>query len=336
MNKTVLALSACVIIALAGCGGGGGGGGDSGGDDNGNGNNNGNSGTKLGLLAEQVKLFMPYLSGSSSSGSSSDLSDWDCWDPGISGTVLGKLFNPGNGNGECIHNLIEMLDSHIQLVNQFSDLWSIPGTYVLGNMTATVDTAISTLSIPFLNADFPGDIDRLVTLSVPDQGLTIHMAFAQNSGNQTIVEQYSAGSGEAGVFLARIAGSRIQVWTAAYGDSRVQIMWECDTIGNWFRITEASDASGGNWEVMGGGSNNGPAAKMAFISRNNLNNASIDEYYLTITMGDLENGLEQQILNAHTNPPSSSTDTVLSYLIDDSFFIDPKYPDSFESLAWSQ
>jgi len=337
MRKIPSVLCAMFLIILAGCGGGGGGGGGS--DDGSNSNNGNNStvaGTQLSLLSEQVKLYIPYLDDDLAASVGSSLGEWSSWDPGNSGTVLGKLFNPENGKDECIHSVLQMLDSHIQMVNQFSGQWVTSGTYVHGNITATVDTSCTNVTIPFLNADFPGVIDRLVTLSVPDQNLTIRMAFAQDGLNQTIVEQYTIGYSESGVFLARNSGSRIQVWVSAVNDSNVQIMLECSTSEGWFKITEASNASGGNWEVIGGGSISGPSSQMAFMARNNANNSSNDEYYLTISLEDLENGSDQTVMNAQSTPPSSSTNDVLAYISGENFFIDPKYPVSLDELAWVQ
>ena len=127
------------------------------------------------------------------------MADWNSWNPGASSTVLGKLFDSANGGDECIYSQIQVLDSHIQLVNQFSDSWGTSGTYSQGNNSAVVDTAIRTVTIPFLGfdsdlLDLLQPLDRLVTLSVPDQNLTIHMAFSQEGGNQTIVEQYVIGN----------------------------------------------------------------------------------------------------------------------------------------------
>jgi hypothetical protein len=90
-------------------------------------------------------------------------------------------------------------------------------------------------------------------------------------------------------------------------------MWECDTSENWVKITEASNASGGNWEVMGGGSKNGSTGQMAFMARNELNNSSNDEYYLTVTERALEDRTEQTVLHAQANPPSPSAMKCLLY-----------------------
>ncbi len=338
MNKIRLVLIALFFGVFAGCGGGGGGGGEDADDQV---DNNVTGGTKLRLFSEQVILYTPYLDETASSSAGSDLKDWSSWDPGVSGSVLGKLFNPAIGRDECIHSLMQVFDAHIRMVNEFSGQWGMPGTYSQGTMTAAVVTAVSTVSIPFLNADFPGDIDRQVTLYEPTQDLTVNMAFAQDGENQTIVEQYSLGFSESGVFLGRISGNRIQVWMAVLNDSKVQIMWECDTSENWFKITEASNASGGNWEVMGGGSKNGSTGQMAFMARNELNNSSNDEYYLTVTESALEDRTEQTVLHAQANPPSPSANEVFAYITEGNpqcpdFFFDPKYPYAIEDLAWLQ
>ncbi|HVN70963.1 MAG TPA: hypothetical protein VMU10_02975, partial [Desulfomonilia bacterium] len=209
MNRSLSVLLAsalvCVMI-LGGCGGGGGGGGSSSSDNNNN-NRNTTGGTKLSTYSDVVKSCTPYLTKGSFTGGGVSLTAWNSWDPGASGSVLGKLFNPTNGKDECIYSQLQVLDAHIQLVNQFSDRWLTSGTYTQGSMSAVVDTTISSVTIPFLAPGKQDPIDRLVTVSVPAQNLTINMAFYQSGGNQVVVEQYVIGDAESGVFYAMVMGS---------------------------------------------------------------------------------------------------------------------------------
>jgi hypothetical protein len=341
MNKTLLVLFAGALIVLAGCGGGGGGGSS----DNNNSNNNSSmtSGTKLSLYTDKVSACTPSINGGNSAGATNNLDTWTAWAPGLSGTVLGKLFDQANGRDECVFNRVQVLDSHIELVNQFSDRWETPGTYTQGNITATVQTSVATVIVPFLNPEFALEIDRLVTLNVPDQNLTIHMAFSQSNGNQSIVEQYSIGTTESGSYLARIIGNDVQIWTAGIvSGSKVQIMWEGNTGEKWFKISETTNASGGNWEVMGGGSIASPSSGMSLMARNNQNNNSSDPdtYYITTTLSSLENGTLQPILNALAQPPNPNTDSE-AYITEGNdnclgFLGRDQYPNSLDDLAWVQ
>jgi hypothetical protein len=342
MNRLLLSLLAGALIVLAGCGGGGGGGGDD--NSGGNGNNTGPVGTKLGLYSDQVKSCTPYLSiGSLSSATGILLGDLNSWNPDVSGSILGKLFDPANGMDECLYSQVQVLDSQINLVNQFSDQWLTSGTYTQGTMTAVVDTTFTTVTIPYPNpVQIPDNMDRLVTLTDPTKDLTINMTFSQSAGNQTIVEQYVMGNKSA-VFLARIIGSDVQIWFAGIGDHKVQGMWEGDTSSKMFKITECTNASGGNWEVMGGGGIASSSDEMAFMARNNQNNNSSDSdtYYVTTTLGSLENGTLQQPINAVAQPPNPSTDSVQAYITEGNdsclgFLGIGQYPNTIEDLAWLQ
>ena len=348
MKRTLLSLFANALIfsmILAGCGGGGGGGSST--DNSGNGS--GSGGTKLIVFTDKVNACTPNLNGGNSAGATTNLDSWTAWNPDLSGTVLGKLFDPANGKDECIYSQVQVLDSHINLVNQFSDRWLTSGTYTQGTTTATVDTTVSAVIIPFLALDL-GTLDpmnRLVTLSVPDQNLTIHMAFSQSNGNQTIVEQYGIGTTESGVFLARVIGNDVEIWCASINEStasKVQIMWEGNTAEKTFSISECTNASTSdyNWEAMGGGSIALSTSEMAFMARNDSNNSSNDEYYLTIPYDSLLTGTEQTPpVNASTTPPDPSSNEVLSYITEGNanclgFLVIDQYPNAISDLAWSQ
>jgi hypothetical protein len=339
MNRTLLTLLVGALIVLAGCGGGGGGGGNNSDDD---GNNNGPVGTKLSLFTGQVTSCTPYLSIGSLSSTTSNLMVWNSWSPDASGSILGKLFDQANGQDECIYSQIKVLDSHIDLVNQFSDRWLTSGTYTQGTMTAVVNTTATTVTIPFLGSDSPDTMDRLVTLSDPTKDLTINMAFYQGGGNQTIVEQYVMGNAVSAVFLARIIGSEVQIWFAGIGDHKVQGMWEGNTSSKTFKISECTNSSAGNWEVMGGGGIASASSEMAFMARNNQNNNSSDSYtyYITTTLNGLENGTLQPIINADATPPSPTTGAQ-AYITEGNvecfgFLGIENYPNTLDDLAWVQ
>jgi hypothetical protein len=208
-------------------------------------------------------------------------------------------------------------------------------------MTAIVDTTVTTVTIPFLGSDSPDTMDRLVTLNDPAQNITINMAFSQNGGNQTIVEQYVKGNVSA-VFLARIIGNDVQIWFAGIRDHKVQGMWEGNTGSKTFKITECTDASALNWEVMGGGSVASSTSQMAFMARNNQNGNSSDSntYYITTTLNGLENGTLQAIINADAVPPNPNTDAQ-AYITEGDpecfgFLGIQNYPNSLDDLAWVQ
>jgi hypothetical protein len=344
MNRSLsvlLAGSLIGVMILAGCGGGGG----SGSSSNNNNNNNGNGagGTKLSSYTDIVKSCTPYLNKSTFTSGGSNLTVWNSWDPGASGTVLGKLFNPTNGKDECIYSQLQVLDSHIQLVNQFSDRWLTSGTYTQGTMTAVVDTTFTTVTIPIIGLDTQDTMDRLITLSDPAQNLTINMAIYQSGNNQAIVEQYVIGNTVSASFYARINGSDVQIWFAGISDHKVQGMWEGDTSSKTFKLSECTDASAGNWEVMGGGSIASSTTEMAFMARNNQNNNSSDSdtYYITTTLDSLENGtVLPSIINADAVPPTPNTGAQ-AYITEGApecfgFLGIQNYPNTLADLAWVQ
>lgn len=267
-------------------------------------NEEGSSGNGTGLhtFTGDVQLCTPYLG-------SSTLDQWADWDPDNAGSVLGKLFDPAVGSDECIYTQSVILDDHIEMVNQFSNSWNDNGGHTIGNMTATVDTQVETVIIPYLGQYFFGGmavaVDRVVTLV--SGSLTIRMAFAVDGARETIVEQYEVGDTEAGVFYALRDGDYRAVWQASVKDARTQFVWEGDVADKWFRFTQCTDA-GNNWEVMGGGSVAGDESRMAFMARNHANSASEDEIYLAITLEELMEGAPPAagIFDAGANPPDGS------------------------------
>ncbi|HPI93888.1 MAG TPA: hypothetical protein PLT09_06445 [Deltaproteobacteria bacterium] len=329
MNKSRIGiLTGLVLFALilAGCG-------SEGGDSDDSGTIT--PGTELTLFTDKVKACTPYLEDSRPSTGDNNLEEWSGWDPEATDTVLGKLFDSGIGEDECLYTQLEILDSHIEMANTFSDQWDTSGTYTEGGVTAVVDTSVTYVTIPFLNTDSP-PMERLMTLTDPAQGLNVHMAFAQTGTGQTVVSQYVKGD-ESGVYYAWFIGNKVGIWLASVTDRKVQIVWEGNTDEKTFKISECTDAAGFNWEVMGGGSISSSVAEMAFMARNHATNLSDDEYYLSLTLGALEDGDERTIHDFSTDPPGSTG--VLAYITEGNslclgFLGVYEYPDDADDLAW--
>ncbi|MGC9325755.1 MAG: hypothetical protein ACP5G0_13520 [Desulfomonilia bacterium] len=293
-------------------------------------------GTTTALLSftDDIRACTPYLGEGASE-------EWSDWDPAELGSIFTKLFDPDRGGDECIYTHIEILDTHIGLVNEFRDDWDTDGEYTNGDVTISIDTSVSTVTIPYLGGFFSGlisiQVDREVYLEGPE-GLIIHMAFTSDGTTQTIVEQYEQGGADAGVYYAFRDGSTIRIWHASVRDSLVQFMWEGALDEQWFRITECTNYTG-NWEVMGGGSIAESDSLMSFMARNDEMNDSRDEFYLTISYEDLLGGVEQEVYDAADVPPSGSG--VLAYITEG----DPKclgflgtgqFPATPDDLDWNQ
>jgi len=296
-------------------------------------------GTGLQTYSDDVKECTPYLGDSS-------LSDWSEWNPAVSESILMKLFDPEIGRDECIYNHIDILDAHIEMINEFSSNWDTDGDYTVDDMTATIDNTISSVDIPYINIDlnyndFFSDllkvqVDRVITLSA-DEDLTIHMGFAIEDNSEILVEQYEIGDIEAGVYFVKRddSSNNIKIWHASITSKKVQFMWEGDTRNQWFRITESTNTTG-NWEVMGGGSIADSDSEMAFMARNDDNNLSNDEYYITLTLQELNDAVEVDITNAATTPPGGTG--VLSYITGgntDCFGFLDAFPSSASDLLWN-
>lgn len=321
-----MTLLVLALFLLAGCG-----------SESGSDSDDGGDGTELLLYGTRVKACTPLLDEGSPSSGQDDLATWDGWDPGADPSVLGKLFDEGIGGDECLFTLVGILDSHIDMVNEFSNDWGTSGTYTRSGMTAVVDTSVTTVTVPYLGVDSPFLMERLITLSVPDEDLTIHMAFTHAGEHQMVVEQYTIGDTRSGVYLAEILRTTVRIWTASIRDSKVQIMWDGDTSSKWFTISECTNAAGGNWEAMGGGSISSDSSEMAFMARNRATNDSNDEYYLSISSIDLRDGIEQTVYNADTTPPDGNG--ALAYITSgkDSYvgFLGyQEYPKDIEDLDW--
>ncbi len=335
MNRPKLMIVLAVLMAITANNCGGGGGGGSGGS-NDNGSNA--SSTQLSPLTQDLISCIPTLNEVNPDPGVSSLESWEGWDPMASGTVLGKLFDTGTGGNECIYSRIQVFGSHLGIANEFADKWESSGTYREGNVTASVDTGVSTVNIPYL--DFPVYVDKHIILKVPDEVLTIHLAFTIDGNNQTIVEQYEIGNEEAGAYYTEKDGKTIRIWHALIKTDQLttckaQFMWEGNTDDKSFMIAECTNGSGGNWEVIGGGDTN----EMAFMARNDENNSSEDEYYIAITPQDLLAGTEQAIMNAQTYPPNGVG--ILAYITGGNprcfgFLGEGQYPNSLDELAWIQ
>ena len=330
----MIVLAVLMAITANNCGGGGGGSGSDTTDKGG-----GTTSVILNPVGSDIESIMPYFSTSSPTLGASSLQVWSGWDPKESGTVLGKLFDPGIGGYECMYSRIQVSESHMGMANEFADKWDAPGTYTRGNVTATIINGSSTVTIPYFDFDLP-DLERHITLQVPGEALTINLAFTIDSNTQTVVEQYSIGNEEAGVFYIEKDGDTIRMLHAYLKTDLLtpikgQMAWEGNATEKWFKITECTNASGGNWEVMGGGD----ASEIAVMARNDENNSSEDEYYITTTPQDLLAGKEQTITNAQTSPPSGIG--VLAYITEgDSrcfgFIDEGQYPNTLDELAWNQ
>jgi hypothetical protein len=305
---------------------------------------NDSTGSALSTFSEEVKLCTPFLDGSGEDLGDNTLDAWDAWDPQAQKSVLGKLFNPDIGQDECIVAQIEILDSHIAKVNEFIEYWGEDGTYTIGDMTAIIDNGTSSVYVPYLRGFFADlsliSVEREITLTDSGDDLTIHMAFLNDGGVEYIVTQYAIGSTQAGVYYTERDGDSLRVWHASVKTRKVQFTWEGNTGEKWFKITQCSDATG-NWEVMGGGSIVDEGIGMAFMARNDDTSSSNEEYYLTITLEELNNGTEPDdgIIALGTSTLSGSG--VLAYITEgepECFgFLGPDaYPGSVGDLAWVQ
>jgi hypothetical protein len=296
--------------------------------------------SELQTFSDDVKLCTPFLEDSGQDLGDNYLDEWSAWVPQAQGSVLGKIFNSDIGDDECIYNQIELLDSHIEMINEFVDDWDEDGDYTKGNMTATIDNTDKSVEIPYIGVDlWPVSVDRVITLEDSSENLTVHMGFLIDGDTQYIVEQYEIGSTQAGVYYTQRNGDSLRIWHASAVTSKVQFVWEGDTFEKWFKITQCSDSTG-NWEVMGGGSVANSSSQMAFMARNDYTNVSDDEYYLTITRDDLTQGDEPDDGITALGDPLSGTG-VLAYITEGNdkcfgFLGNNEYPDNISDLAWGQ
>lgn len=288
------------------------------------------SGSTLKLFSDDVKECTPYLG-------TSTLDEWSDWDSSTG--ILARLFDPDKGLDESMYTHIELLDTHIGMVNDFSDYWDKNGQHTVNDTTATIDTSVASVSIPYLGGLFQGfmnsiPVDRVV--SIQSGELSLHMAFLIDGNREVIVEQYQIGSSKAGVYYTIRNGDDLKIWHASVRDRKVQFMWEGDTGNQEFKITECTD-SGTNWQVMGGGSIYDENSEMAFMARNTETDDSEKEYYITITLEELTAADPQSIINAAVTAPTGNG--VLAYIYEDSqdclgFFKIAEYPSQVSDLAW--
>ncbi|HPW70154.1 MAG: hypothetical protein ACOX2W_12620 [Desulfomonilia bacterium] len=291
-------------------------------------------GAGLHTFTEDVQLCTPYLG-------SSSLDQWADWDPDNAGGVLGRLFDPGMGEDECLYTHSVILDDHIELANRFSDHWDQDGEHTRDGVTMTVDTSVESVVIPYLKQYIFGGmsvaVDRILTLK--SGALTIRMAFAADGEKETIVEQYEIGDTEAGVFYAIRDGDHRALWQASVRGARTQHMWEGNVAQKWFRITECTD-SGTNWEVMGGGSVAREDEMMAFRARSHEDSEPEDEFYLSISLEELNNGTipAAGVVDAAVDLPDG-VDAPLAYITKSSgkclgFLGYFAYPNDVDELDW--
>lgn len=290
------------------------------------------SGAALHTFTEDVQLCTPYLG-------SSSLDQWAGWDPDNAGGVLGRMFDPDMGGDECLYTHSVILDDHIELVNRFSDYWDQDGEHTADGVIITVDTSVKSVVIPYLAQYIFGGmssvaVDRMVTLQSGD--LTVRMAFARDGQKETIVEQYEIGDTEAGVFYAVRDGDHRGLWQASVRDARTQHMWEGNVAQKWFRITECTDAG---WEVMGGGSVAGDDSMMAFSAISHEDPESEDEFYLVISLEELNNGVQPAagVFDAAADPPDGEEER--AYITKTSskclgFLGNTAYPNDVDELDW--
>lgn len=290
-------------------------------------------GTMLHAFTEDVQSCTPYLG-------SSSLDQWADWDPDNAGGVLGRLFDPAMGEDECLYTHCVILDDHIELVNRFSDYWDQEGEHTSDGVTMRVDTGVESVVIPYLDQYIFGGmsvaVDRMVTLQ--SGALTVRMAFAIDGKKETIVEQYEIGDTEAGVFYAVRNGDYRGFWQASVKEARTQHMWEGDVAQRWFRITECTDAGTG-WEVMGGGSVARDDSMMAFSARSREGSRSEDEFYLTISLAELNSGNRPAtgIIDAAVDSPDGVDER--AYITKTSskclgFLGNFAYPNDVDELDW--
>ncbi len=299
------------------------------------------SGLTLHEFTDDVQTCTPYLGASS-------LSDWYDWDPDNPDSVLGKPFDPDSEGDESIYSQIEILDNHIEMVNDFSDVFDESGDHTIGDQTATISTTALSVDVPFLSNVFPDllrvPVERIVTIT--SGRLTLHMAFSINGTEETIIDHYEDGETIAGVYYTVRRGNHLWIWHASVRDRKVQFMWDGDTAGKTFRISMCTDA-GTNWEVMGGGSVATRDSLMAFMARNDDTNTSEDKYYLTLTLGDFLDGNGDSVTIEDFEDTEPDGTGVLSYITESSelggytftdclnFFRRTGYPDSVEDLSWT-
>lgn len=298
---------------------------------------NGDASQALSLFGNEVKLCTPYLDDNGQDLGQYDLSEWNAWNPLAQDSVLGKVFNPDIGQDECLHPQIAILDRHIAKVNEFNEHWEEDGTYTIGDMTAVVDNDTSSVNVPYLGPTIPVSVDRQITLTDSGDDLTVHMAFRIEDDEEYIVEQYTIGSTQAGVYYTERDGDALRIWHASVRSSKVQFTWEGNTNDKWFKFTECTDATG-NWEVMGGGSIAASSSRMAFMARNDYTSNSADEYYLTISVDELDAGDEPAggIIDAGITAPNGSG--VLAYITegsDECFGFLDEYPSNVHALDWN-
>ncbi|HNY65419.1 MAG TPA: hypothetical protein PKM41_08255 [Deltaproteobacteria bacterium] len=334
MKKNVLLVALIAAVLLAGCR-------DDSTDDDDTAGSRSLRGVTLDAFTGDVKQCTPSIDDFAFTSESSALNSWTGWKRNNANGVMGKVFNTTLGDYQSIYTHLETLDEHIALVNAFTDSFDDPGSHTIGDDTAKVVTTVSEVNVPFMGWSFREPmsvpVDRVVT--VTSGTLTVHMAFRVSGGREVIVEQYTDGNSDAGVFYAIRDGNYLGVWHASVTDTNngVQFMWDGDMGEGTFRISLSSDA-GGNWQVMGGGSVETSGSAMAFMARNDDTGGSDVKYYTSMTLAEFSAGTEKAIFNAGTAPPGGAG--ALSYITEDSedclgFYRVNDFPVSVDDLDWN-
>jgi hypothetical protein len=332
MKKYLVLVIYFLAFILAGCGD------DSIIDDN-NDSNTSYKGSTLHVFTANVKSCTPSIGSIAFVTDTSVLSTWTGWERNNSEGVLGKVFETTLERYESIYTQIAVLDAHIAKVNQFTDDFDTAGTYTIGTDTATVDTDVSSVEVPYLAWFFQElmsvPVDRVVT--VTSGFLTIHMAFRTSGSKEVIVEQYSVGSTDAGVYYTVRDGDYRAVWHASVTDTTnsVQFTWD-GTVDSDFRVSLCSDADG-NWEVMGGGNVDSDSG-IALMARNDDTNNSAKEWYTVMTITEFNNGTSKTPVDASVDAPDGTG--AQKYITEDSgyclgFYRTGDYPSTVDDLDWT-
>jgi hypothetical protein len=264
----------------------------------------------LDTYSDDVKALTPYV------GTSGYLDDWDTgWNPDNDFTVFNKLF--GNESVESLYGPVEALDDYIEMVNSFADYWDTDGDITdsdePSDIAITINNDINEVTLPFFkddnNNDITVEVDRVVTVESSDEGYLLHMAFTVDAEQQNLVAYYEMESGEIeiGVYygtMNSISGD-LEIWHASSSTMNINFKWKGNLDEDWFAITQITDGCSGNQQVMGGGSIND---EMAFISKNEDTNSSLDEYYVTVTNSHINDGstYSDTPTDAGTTPPDGT------------------------------
>lgn len=248
----------------------------------------------LSVYEDEVREITPYTSTPKTeavrsveipdNGSYQCLEDWEHWKPDMNQytyTVLDKLFDPDSGD-EGIYGPVETLDRFIDNVNVHKMLLDELGETVSDDseypsIFTVLSIEPSTITVPFF-----GDavsVDRIVK-HVTGSGETEHIAFTidEQRDAETLVAFATSDFGgqlQMAIYGKRDNATNMEIKVAIHliydppsTDSfRGQFRWQGNRNENWFSITQRTDAAGGNWQVLGGGSIAEGRGGMSFMAR---------------------------------------------------------------------